>query len=107
MGPPFSLAPSFAVSVDGGFFAAPWVSWGTKLALSDLRLSEVAGDFSALYRVKQIQNDLQISKVKDLFLFTWTGVMHVNITFIIFCIFQVFYYECGFVLKFSFWKNYL
>lgn len=47
MGPPFSLAPSFAVSVGVGFLAASWVSWGIKLALSDLRSAEVVGDFSA------------------------------------------------------------
>lgn len=69
MGPPFSLAPSFAVSAAGGFLVAPWVSWGTKLALSDLRSVEVTGDFSAPYRVKQTQNDLWISEVKDLLFF--------------------------------------
>lgn len=47
VGPPFSLAPSFAVSVGVGFLAASWVSWGIKLALSDLRSAEVVGDFSA------------------------------------------------------------
>lgn len=69
MGPPFSLAPSFAVSVAVGFLAAPWVSWGTKLPLSDLRSVEVTGDFSAPYRVKQIQNDLWISEAKVLSVF--------------------------------------
>lgn len=61
------MAPSFAVSVGVGFLAAPWVSWGTKVALSDFRSADVAGDFSAPYRVlSKIENDLQISKVKDL-----------------------------------------
>lgn len=53
MGPAFSLAASFAVSVDVGFLAAPLVSWDIKFALSDLTSDEVAGDFSAPYRVKK------------------------------------------------------
>lgn len=53
VGPAFSLAASFAVSVDVGFLAAPLVSWDIKFALSDLTSDEVAGDFSAPYRVKK------------------------------------------------------
>lgn len=47
MGAPFSLAPSFAGSVDIGVLVVPCeASWGAKLTLPDLRSAEVAGDFS-------------------------------------------------------------
>lgn len=65
-GPPFCLAPSFAVSVGVGFLAAPWVSGGTKVALSALRSADVAGDFSAPYRVKKKYTDFQAASGRDL-----------------------------------------
>jgi len=51
VGPPFSLAASFVVLVDVGFLASSLLSWDIKFALSDLTSDEVAGDFSAPFRV--------------------------------------------------------
>lgn len=62
MGPAFSLPPSFvSLVVTGGtwpgglqpleLLMVPWVSWGVKLALSDLRLAEVVGEFSVSCKV--------------------------------------------------------
>lgn len=100
-GPPFCLAPSFAVSVGVGFLAAPWVSWGTKVALSDFRSADVAGDFSAPYRVFK-QNwkwSPDLKSERSLFYKHGLGLCML----IFFILFQICYYECGFVLKF--WKK--
>jgi hypothetical protein len=80
VGPAFSLPlslPSLVGSGGGGgglqllvAFVFPRVSWGVKLALSDLRLAEVVGEFSVSCKVwflrskgKHLKN-VMLSKVK-------------------------------------------
>ena len=92
VGPPFSLAPSFAISVDVEFLAAPWGSWGVTLPLSDLRSAEVAGDFSAPCKsLKKLKWSQDFKSKRSLFYKYGLGLCMLSVFFIIFCIFQIFY----------------
>ena len=91
LGPPFSLAPSLAVSVGVEFLAAPWGSWSVTLALSDLRLAEGAANFSSPYKSHKKSLSSQDFKSERTLLYTCgLRLCMLSFPFTTFCIFQIF-----------------